>query len=252
MDVLKLDMRHSAQELFEIIYQYYPRKRAPYQPGYKKTKEYRRRLEACRSAIAYYEQWVEMIRRLAIRFPEATAHNFSMYIKAPGSDIPEYTGMLTIPNLIKQKNHSIDFAVSILAPYYKIYSTYSVDDLTTANPPRYKLLSVGRRCYAFPIETSIAEMEAKTGLSNLETYMREDRIRDPNPTEPKTMNIVRFDLSPDEELYSSEIIREIEAAFPGYELMPPEVGKMIVPDIATAGHLFGEATVYACLMSDIE
>jgi hypothetical protein len=54
---------------------------------------------------------------------------------------------------------------------------------------------------------------------------------------------------PDEK--PAAIAREIEATYPGYQQIPPELGNETVPDVATDGVLMGEATIYICLFSDV-
>jgi hypothetical protein len=54
---------------------------------------------------------------------------------------------------------------------------------------------------------------------------------------------------PEEELVAREVVREIEATYPGYQRIPPELGNEIVPDVAMVGALMGEATIYTCLFS---
>jgi hypothetical protein len=49
--------------------------------------------------------------------------------------------------------------------------------------------------------------------------------------------------------YASVIAAEIEAVF-GYELMPEEIGSIVVPDVVTNYRRFGQATLYDCLLSD--
>ena len=53
---------------------------------------------------------------------------------------------------------------------------------------------------------------------------------------------------PEEEPVAHEIARAIEAAYPGYQTIPPELGNEVVPDV-TAGRDFGSATIYTCLFS---
>jgi hypothetical protein len=60
---------------------------------------------------------------------------------------------------------------------------------------------------------------------------------------------VSFDFSADEQSYAACIAQEIEATW-GYERMPPEVGRVIVPDVATDHRILGEATLNDCLFSD--
>lgn len=55
---------------------------------------------------------------------------------------------------------------------------------------------------------------------------------------------------PEEEPTASEIAREIEATYPGYRTIPPEIGDYVVPDVAFENGLFGE-TIYMCLFSEV-
>ena len=41
--------------------------------------------------------------------------------------------------------------------------------------------------------------------------------------------------------------REIEATYPGYEPIPPEIGNEVVPDV----DVIGGATIYVCLLSTV-
>ena len=47
------------------------------------------------------------------------------------------------------------------------------------------------------------------------------------------------------------IAEEIEATYPGYQPIPPELGNEVVPDVAMDGASFGEATIYMCLFSKV-
>ncbi len=55
---------------------------------------------------------------------------------------------------------------------------------------------------------------------------------------------------PEEEPVAREIAREIEATYPGYQTIPPEIGDEIVQDVS-AGRDFGSATIYTCLFSEV-
>lgn len=55
---------------------------------------------------------------------------------------------------------------------------------------------------------------------------------------------------PDEEPVVRAVVREIEATYPGYEQIPPELGNGPVPD-ADAGPGYGMATIYTCFFSDV-
>ncbi|APR86708.1 hypothetical protein A7982_12057 [Minicystis rosea] len=54
---------------------------------------------------------------------------------------------------------------------------------------------------------------------------------------------------PGEERVASDVVREIEATYPGYRPIPPEIGNEIVPDVEVDGGPLGEATIYVCLFS---
>lgn len=53
---------------------------------------------------------------------------------------------------------------------------------------------------------------------------------------------------PEEVPVAIDVVREIEATYPGYQQIPPEIGDEPVPDIE-AGVQFGKETIYTCLFS---
>ncbi len=56
---------------------------------------------------------------------------------------------------------------------------------------------------------------------------------------------------PGEEAAALHLEREIEATYPGYQPIPPELGDLVVPDVSPfLGVPFGKATIYVCLLSD--
>ena len=60
---------------------------------------------------------------------------------------------------------------------------------------------------------------------------------------------IRRTGAPGEEPAALELAREIEATYPGYEPIPPELGNEVVPDVSLDGRYFGKATIYDCLLS---
>jgi hypothetical protein len=52
-----------------------------------------------------------------------------------------------------------------------------------------------------------------------------------------------------EEDAACDLVREIEATFPGYAPIPPELGDEVVPDVSLDKRLFGEATIYDCILA---
>ena len=55
-----------------------------------------------------------------------------------------------------------------------------------------------------------------------------------------------------EERAARDIARGIEAAYPGYQPILPEIGDEVVPDVCVDGAcVFGEATIHHCLLSEV-
>ena len=60
---------------------------------------------------------------------------------------------------------------------------------------------------------------------------------------------IHFTFSPDEAPCAQVITEEIVSAFPDYELMPPEIGNVVVTDVEPNSPM-GKATLYHCLFTD--
>ena len=54
---------------------------------------------------------------------------------------------------------------------------------------------------------------------------------------------------PEEEPVAREIAREIEATYPGYQPIPPELQNEVVPDVTMVAVSMGEATIGMLLFS---
>lgn len=65
-------------------------------------------------------------------------------------------------------------------------------------------------------------------------------------TEPR----VSFMFTADELPFIEAIEREIRTDFPDHELLPPEAGTTLVPEVETDNDPYGEATIFGCLFSD--
>ena len=196
-------MNNDPNTLFEIVYQYYPRRLSIEQPAYKKSKEYKRRLKACRNAAPHREAWRAMLMRLAQHFPHQQVIDDTRFsMESDEHPLPSLSGAILLPHGAGVHGHSIEFCVSLLAPYYKIQSRLVVDELQ--------------------------EPEAGTN---------------------RQKSMLRLEFLSDEQPYAKQIAQEIEAAFVGYVCMPPDVGKLIVPEIASFGGHLERVTLYDCLMS---
>lgn len=226
-------MKHSVDELIALAYRYYPRGMAA-DDRYKETEEYGRLVAARRRAGAECEPWRAMLRLLRDQFPENIVQNRSSHLPTGDFDA-SYSGEIYLPNTPGEHDHTVSFLVSFLVPYHIVYSSRCVDDIEAteayrSSQDRKVCVFIEDTCFILPAEVVKPELRQKDEkpLRRVETH---------------------FDLSSDEQPYAAWIAQNIEATF-GYARMPPEVGKVIVPDVATVLRPFGEATLYDCLFSD--
>lgn len=61
---------------------------------------------------------------------------------------------------------------------------------------------------------------------------------------------ISFSFSEDEVPFAQAVEEEIRQSYPGHEPMGPDVGLIVVPDVATTYQQPGEATIYDCLFTD--
>lgn len=224
-------MKHTPEQLIEIVHQHYPRGIQCDDPRYKRAEETKRLVATRKRAGAEHGPWRAMLSRLGAQFPEASSHNFSLHLPMGNVDAG-YVGCLSLECAAGEHHHAIDFSVSFLAPYYTLSSSRVVDDDTPPDP-RYR------------VETVHIHYDGETF-----TTLPADHplINAPPPQVPRK-NLATFALSPQEEPYAAAIAREIEATW-GYERLPPEVGMIVVPDVSTNLTMLGEATLHDCLFCD--
>jgi hypothetical protein len=218
-------MKHTTDDLLDIVYCYYPRGIRLDDERYAETEEDRRLSAARRRAIADRQPWHALLRRMEAQFPEQTVYDGSVHLLT-GTPDACYSGLLSLPATAPgEQHHLLAFLVSFLVPYYVVYSSRTADDPD--------------------------EIERRSKDS---TYVFRDGVEVPD-TVPKvqatrpTRRAVSLDLSIDEQPYGAWISRELEATF-GCERMPPEVGNMIVPDVSTNRRFRSDARLYDCLFSD--
>jgi hypothetical protein len=219
-------LKHSIEELLAVVYLHYPRGIRGDDPRYHETDEHRRLVAARRAAGDDAEPWRAMLRRLGARFPECAAQNGSLHLPTGDYDAG-YVGALfrnTPPQ--GEHSHNVAFVVSFLGPYYFVYSSRIVDD-----PEKLRALA-GSSTFEFVngVEVPAAKTQEK---------LRKQARR----------QVLSFDLSAADQPYAEWISREIETTFGG-ERMPPEIGNVLVPDVATNNRPLGEARLYDCLLSD--
>jgi hypothetical protein len=138
--------------------------------------------------------------------------------------------------------------VSFLVPYYVIYSSRTVDDLEEIERMKARRAEPARSVdVVVPYLPDTMFILPAWMVKILPACMVK-----PEPSVPieAYRNVMSFDFSPDEQPYAAWIAQDIEATWRGYERMPPEVGKVVVPDVSTNARCLGEATLYDCLFTD--
>jgi hypothetical protein len=236
-------MKHTLDELLAMAYRYYPRGLSVDDPRYKESEAWQRLVAERRRAGADCESWRRLLRRLGEQFSEYSVQNRSLHLAAGGADA-SYSAYVHLPVTTPGEHaRSFGFLISFLVPYYVIYSRRIVDAPAEKEKDRGEnddqvTWYIGDTCYVG---------RKSDAPSHVLDELEEKKI-----VEPKEMSwrIERsFDVTPVEEPCVSWIAREIEAMF-GHERMPPEIGEVIVADVATNLRSLGEATLYDCLLSD--
>ncbi|MGK4002371.1 hypothetical protein WMF31_07095 [Sorangium sp. So ce1036] len=226
-------MKHSIDELFGIIYRYYPRGVGITDDGdidverCRHTEEHDR-LVAARIQASKGERWRSMRRRLEDGFP-GRFMNHSLYLAAGDSDAC-YSFAIDMP---ESTGRVLWFHVSFLVPYYIVHSSSTVDIVKQT----MESFSVDFRGLHFIVPRSPLDPRFVS-----------------RPDDSQKFAIIRreyatFDLLPDEQPCAAWISSDIEATF-GCERMPPEIGTMLVPDVMPGLRLPGEARLYDCLFTD--
>lgn len=217
-------MKHTAQQLIEIAYQYFPRL-PPYDPLYDRTLEAGRQREAHERLRAQYDVWAALLARIGARFPaeqcpEVGLQNLSVHVQAGETAFQDrcFAAYLWLPaRVTEEEQHHLTFQVSAIVPCYSI-SSASVRHVEGA------LEAVGRHIV----------MQGRALVDDDARHICET-----------------YDLTPDELPFAAAVAEEIVAFFPGYELMPPSIGKTVVQDIFVgSSRLPGQATLFDCLFSE--
>jgi hypothetical protein len=255
-------MKHSLEALLGFVYRYHPRALPSEDPRYKKTEEYLQLSDARRHAYLHRGAWDGMLQRLESQFPEKRSLDGSHPL-ITGDHDESYSGSIFLDPAEPPGDpwHAVKFLASILCPYYVIYSErVDIDPATSSPPPGwYEEIIVGvlsgDTAILLPAHVTpdrAVEIASDLGISVDELQARMDAARRRKKEEgwrPSLRSTIRFDFSSDEQPYADWIARDIEATF-GYEPMPPVVGNIIVPDVATERRALGEARLYDCLLSD--
>ncbi len=211
----------SLEDLLPIIYQYYhPGSAGPDGLGqleeFNETPEHLR-LEAARKRAGYEaEAWLGLLSRLRVRFPACGLEGRIAHLQAGGFDAA-YKGKLELPFVLphEQDEHALGFLVSFLVPYYLIYRRRC---LTLASAPERPPASVDESEYAEYLEAHGA---------------------------PILWEPLRYEFTDEEAPYATGLAVEIEAAYPGYSPMPPELLELKVPGAWFNPYECGTETVFS-------
>lgn len=221
-------MKHSVEELVGVVFRYYPRGIESRDSSYKATEEHRRLFDARRAAGASTgkKTWNALLSRLGERFPECCEFNGSLHLPTGEHDACLTGGLILRTPPEGEFHHSVGFLISFLVPYYVVYSSRLVD----SGP-----------VYEESAQVWVTDQDAPPGDNGLQPLKRAEIPR-------KRRKDIALVPSPDDQTYWDAIVREIEATYGG-EPMPPEVGRIVVPDVATNHRMIGEATLYDCLLT---
>ncbi|WP_434041575.1 MULTISPECIES: hypothetical protein [Sorangium] len=224
-------MKHSLDELLAIVYRYYRRGTGSADDidfQLRNETEEHARLVAARIQASKDERWHSMQRRIRDRFPGMFT-NQSLHLPAGGWD-GCYSFTIDLPNAT---DRTLWFEVSFLAPYYIVHSWRTVEIVKQTRD----LFSVKFRGMHVIVHRSPFDPGF---VSRPDDSLRFATVRE---------SYVSFDLLPDEQPCAEWISRDIEATF-GCELMPPEIGTVLVPDVTAGLRPPGEVRLYDCLFSN--
>ncbi|KYG10459.1 hypothetical protein BE21_11840 [Sorangium cellulosum] len=225
-------MKHSIRDLLDVVYRYYPRgidvvEQADIQ-RYKETEEYVR-LVAARRRAAADERWPALLRRIEERFPSSIITNDSFHLPTGSLDAC-YRFSVSLPDAAGGR--TLWFHIGFLVPYYFVYGWRQVQFVRP--PEKFRVVLGGVN---FFISRNPHDLEL---VSNAD----DERLKSVTFDE----SYIDFELSADELPCAEWIFRAIEATF-GCERMPPEVGMVLVPDVAVNPRALGEARLYDCLFT---
>ncbi|AUX39934.1 hypothetical protein SOCE26_013290 [Sorangium cellulosum] len=224
-------MKHSLDELLDIVYRYYPRGvgiTGDVDEELIRQTEEHARLVAARIRASKDERWQSMLRRIDDRFPRMLM-NRSLHLITGGCD-----GCYSFTvDLLKSTGEPLWFQISFLAPYYIVHKSCTIEIVKQVSD-LFVVVFRGLRfiVYRSPFDPGFVSRP-------------DDSLRFVNVSK----RYVTFDLLPEEQLYVEWISRDIEATF-GCERMPPEIGTVLVPDVTAGVRLPGEVRLYDCLFSD--
>ena len=229
-------MKTEIQALFDAVYRHYPRDIAVDDVLYKASEEYQRLATARRNAGTgeRKETWYAFLRRASKQFAPLDVQNMSLHLPTGAHDAG-YHGRLALPETPGRRHPTIGVLISFLVPCYVLYRYHfeerDPDPQMVARVVQSRTFCLGDTMYVVGLDHPAA------------------RFIPPMELGPQSEQVLGFDFFPEEQPYADRLGRDIESTW-GAERMPPEIGQLRVPDVAIAGRLPGEATLYDCLFTD--
>ncbi len=238
-------MTHSIAELIQVVHAHFPvgqaqpgvdRNDFP-PPGFYETEGQRRLIEARKKAGENKSMWSDVLRRISSLLPGYQIVNGSLHLPTGRLD-SAYVANVSLPlSNPLQEQHELRLAVSFLVPHFAIAaSTYTY-------PAGYQKPESTATHLTAPVI-----LPADSSIPPAVDYV----VYLPSNSELPTVfpeYEYRFDLAAGEQACAEMIVGVIEEAFPGYTLLPPEVGTVRLPDVITDFKPHGEATIYDCLFT---
>ncbi|MEO7328679.1 MAG: hypothetical protein ABI193_08890 [Minicystis sp.] len=226
-------MKHTLEELLNIVYQYYPRELGTddtLQDRRRDQTEEHARLVAARRRAAEDPRWRALQHRISERFPEVSLVNYSLHLPS-GEHDGCYSFTVLLPNATAGR--ALWFHISFLAPYYVTHGWSLVETVK-----KQTVFSVVYRNVFFILERDAIG----PGL-----VLNPEELLSRNVTIKRAE--VSFELLADELPYAQWIAREIEATF-GCEPMPQEIGTVLVPEVSLSQRAPEATRFYDCFFSD--
>ncbi|WP_437693255.1 hypothetical protein [Sorangium sp. So ce176] len=226
-------MKHSIDELLDVVYRYYPRGVGMMDDGdidvqrCMETEEHDRLVRA-RIQASKGDRWRDLRRRIRDGFP-GRFMNHSLHLPAGGYDAC-YSFSIDMPESTGRK---LWFHVSFLVPYYIVHSERAIN-IVKRTRDSFSVKFLGLH-FIVPRSPFDPRFVARHDDGRKFAIVRRE--------------YATFDLLPDEQPCAEWISGDIEATFGG-ERMPPEIGTVLVPDVMPGLRLPGEARLYDCLFTD--
>ncbi|MFO0587291.1 MAG: hypothetical protein U0441_07125 [Polyangiaceae bacterium] len=229
-------MKLSVESLFEAVYRHYPRNIAVDDDLYKASEEYQRLAAARRSAGTgeQREIWYAFLRRVDERLSPAIVQNMSLHLPTGAHDAG-YIGHVFLPDAEGRTRPTIGLLISFLVPCYLLYRWHvelrEPDPAMVASAAASRTFFLGDTMYVVKLDHPAA------------------RFIPPTVFGPQLHSVEGLDFFPEERPHADWLAQEIQKTW-GAEPMPPEIGRLVVPDIALGSRRLGEATLYDCLFTD--